>query len=217
MSEYETEEQQVEAIKSWWSENGRSVLFGVVLGVAVIGGWRGFGAYKDSQAQDAAGLYGQFAEAVDAKNIAEASSLGAQLRDEFSGYTFPVMASLAEAGLLVSEGKDLAGAAERLQWAVDNASLEEMKVVASLRLARVRAALGEYDAALSALPESASPAFAAMTAEIRGDIELAMGDETKARASYEEAQTLSGDVANPGVLEMKLGDLAVSSSGEGES
>ena len=36
--EYETEEQQVEALKDWWAENGRAVIAGVVLGVVVIGG-----------------------------------------------------------------------------------------------------------------------------------------------------------------------------------
>ncbi|MDO6459818.1 tetratricopeptide repeat protein [Granulosicoccaceae sp. 1_MG-2023] len=212
MSEYETEEQQVEAIKSWWSENGRSVLFGVVLGVAVIGGWRGFAAYKDGRAQDAAGIYGEFVEAAGAADLDKVASLAQQLRDDYSGLTFPVMASLAEAGLLVSEKGDLATAAERLDWALNNASLEEMKTIAALRLARVRLAQGEHQAALSALPESASPAFAGLTAEIRGDIELAMGDQAKARASYEEARTLGGEVVNPAVLDMKIGDLALPES-----
>ena len=217
MSEYETEEQQVEAIKSWWSENGRSVLFGVVLGVAVIGGWRGYGAYQDGQAEAAAGVYGQFVEAVEEVDIALAGELASQLREDYSGYAFPVMASLAEAGLLVNEKSDLSAASQSLQWALDNASLDEMKTIAALRLARLKAAQGDYDAALATLPETAAPAFAGMTAEIRGDIELAMGQQEKARASYEEARNLGGDVVNPAVLDMKIGDLAVPQTEQDQS
>ena len=40
MAEYETEEQQVEALKQWWAENGRAVLMGIGLGLVLIFGFR---------------------------------------------------------------------------------------------------------------------------------------------------------------------------------
>ena len=40
MDIHRTEEEQVEAIKTWWKANGTSVIVGVVLGVAVIFGVR---------------------------------------------------------------------------------------------------------------------------------------------------------------------------------
>ncbi|MEI8632387.1 tetratricopeptide repeat protein [Vibrio sp. PP-XX7] len=39
MELYDTEEQQVEAIKNWWGENGKAVLIGTVVGLAGIFGW----------------------------------------------------------------------------------------------------------------------------------------------------------------------------------
>ena len=34
MTRFETEEQQVEAIKRWWKENGTAVIIGIVLAVS---------------------------------------------------------------------------------------------------------------------------------------------------------------------------------------
>jgi len=40
MEVYETEEQQVEAVKKWWKENGTSLIIGAVIGLSAIGGWK---------------------------------------------------------------------------------------------------------------------------------------------------------------------------------
>jgi predicted negative regulator of RcsB-dependent stress response len=34
-----SEKEQLEEMRAWWSENGRFVMGGVVLGVAIIFGW----------------------------------------------------------------------------------------------------------------------------------------------------------------------------------
>ena len=38
MNDYATEEQQVEAIKSWWQENGKAVVLGAVIGLGGLWG-----------------------------------------------------------------------------------------------------------------------------------------------------------------------------------
>jgi len=40
VDEFSTEDEQVEAIKKWWKENGTSLIVGVVLGLSVLFGWR---------------------------------------------------------------------------------------------------------------------------------------------------------------------------------
>ncbi len=45
MNFYDSEEQQVEAIKDWWKENGKAVIFGAVIGLGGLFGWR---YYQDS-------------------------------------------------------------------------------------------------------------------------------------------------------------------------
>ncbi len=62
MELYDSEEQQVEAIKDWWKENGKAVVLGVVVGLGGLFGWR---YYQDSvvQAQEAASE--QYSKAVE--------------------------------------------------------------------------------------------------------------------------------------------------------
>lgn len=48
MSDHQTEEQQVEAIKAFWSDNGNAIIAGLVLGFA---GFIGYGYYKDNKLQ----------------------------------------------------------------------------------------------------------------------------------------------------------------------
>ncbi len=67
MELYDSEEQQVEAIKDWWKENGKAVVLGVVVGLGGLFGWR---YYQDSvvQAQEAASeQYSKAVESIVAK------------------------------------------------------------------------------------------------------------------------------------------------------
>ena len=75
MADYETEEQQVEALKNWWKENGTAVITGAALGIAALSGWRGWEWYQEKQAKEASDMFANVQEAV-IKNDAE--SLQAQ-------------------------------------------------------------------------------------------------------------------------------------------
>ena len=64
MSTYQTEEEQVEAIKKWWKENGKSVIGGIVLGFAIIGGWKGWQGYQQNQGEAASQVYDAMRQAA---------------------------------------------------------------------------------------------------------------------------------------------------------
>ena len=53
MNEYVTDDEQVERIKKWWSDNGSSVVAGLVIGIGGLMGWRYWVDYKDNQAAEA--------------------------------------------------------------------------------------------------------------------------------------------------------------------
>lgn len=206
---YETEEQQVEAMKEWWNENGKAVMLGVGLGIAVIAGWN-FWQHRTEQAAIAASdLYSQSVEALRSGDTEEAQALAKTLSDSHGGSLYASYARMAAARAAI-EGGDVAAAEEHLQWAADNADHEDVKVIAQIRLARVKAELGDPDAGLSALPTSAHEAFTGMVEEARGDLHLLAGDTAAARAAYEAAES-AGGVSDPATLRIKLNDLAEAS------
>ena len=205
--EYETEEQQVEALKAWWAENGRAVITGVVLGACTIGGWSLWQDHKESQAVAASDSFSRTMEAIKAGNTAEAVELADELADDYPDNLYASYANMAAASADVA-GSDLSSAVSRLEWVADNAPQEDIQLIAKVRMARVQGALGDAATGLASLPGTFPSAFTGLVEEARGDLLLLNGDTDAARTAYQAAQA-SRFVANPEGLTMKLNELAV--------
>lgn len=204
--QYETEEQQVEALKEWWKENGKAVIAGVVLGALAIAGW---GAYKANQAKQAVAASDIFSQTLDATNEGDASKaaeLASTIGSEHGDTLYASYSYLAAAKAAVDAG-DLDGAAEKLTWVTKNGKTDEVITIASVRLARVLGVQGKAADGLKTLPSSYSESFTALVEEARGDLHVAAGDTDAARAAYTKAQE-AGTASNPTVLTMKLNELA---------
>lgn len=208
--EYETEEQQVEALKEWWNENGRAVITGVVLGGAVIGGWKFWENRQESQTVAASDSFSRTLEAIDSNDNDEAIKLANDLRDDQPDTLYSAYSNMAAARAAVEQG-DLADAATRLAWVAKNAPQDDVVLIAKVRLARVQGAAGDASAGLASLPKKFPEAFIGLVEEARGDLLIQSGDEDAARTAYEAAQE-SQFVANRDGLTMKLNELAVPST-----
>lgn len=205
--EYETEEQQVEALKEWWRENGRAVIAGVVLGAGVIGGWTFWQSHTEKKAVVASESFSRTLEAVENNDTDAAISIADQLKDDQPGALYTSYANLAAARAAV-EADNLQDAASRLDWVVENAPQQDVKIIASVRLARVQGALGDAAAGLASLPEKFPSSFTGLVEEARGDLLVLSGDTDAARSAYQAAQA-SEFVADRQALIMKLNELAV--------
>lgn len=205
--EYETEEQQVEALKKWWEENGKAVIAGVLIGGGLIGGWQLWQARQESQAVVASDGFSQALEAVNAGDPGTASSLADELADDHDNTLYAAYAQLAAASAAVQED-DLDEAAERLEWVSEEAVQQDVKLIASIRLARVEGAQGKAEQGLKRLPSTYPESFTALVEEARGDLLALTGDAAAARAAYETARD-SGQAPDAQALGMKLDDLPV--------
>ncbi len=206
---YETDEQQVEALKEWWSENGRSIMFGAGLGLAVILGWQGYQRYLGSQAADASDLYGAVAASTELS--AQQSNFEA-LKSDYDSTPYAGLAGLVVAKSQL-EAADYAAAETTLNWVSENAAESDIQAIAALRRARVLLQLERPEDALAALPAVAAPGFVSLQADIRGNILLAQGKRAEARAAFEEALEAAGPVADRQLLQIKIDDLAEGSKG----
>ena len=204
--EYETEEQQVEALKNWWAENGRAVIAGVVLGGAVIGGWTFWQSHSEGKSIAASDAYSRTMVALSQDNPDNALKFADEAQEDNPNHLYAAYAGMAAALAAVEKG-DLVEAGKRLQWVVDNVSQSDVKHIAQVRLARVRGAEGEAAAGLATLPSSYPEAFTGMVEEARGDLHMQAGDTDAARTAY-QAAAASEFVANREGLTMKLNELA---------
>ena len=72
MDGYTTEDEQVEVLKRWWNENGKSAIFGIVLGLGAIFGWREWQGHVSIQAETASQLYQEALTAAGQNNVQQA-------------------------------------------------------------------------------------------------------------------------------------------------
>jgi predicted negative regulator of RcsB-dependent stress response len=204
MSTYQTEEEQVEAIKKWWKENGKSVVGGIVLGFAIIGGWQGWQSYQTSQGETASIVFDTMRQAVRSGEQAKAIEEGKRLIGEYGNTAYASFAAL-ELARLAYERSEKAAAREHLQWVTESSPDPAISELARLRLGRLLLDMGEQDALATLLQAQPLPAFAGEFAVLRGDLERARGDQAAAREAYREA--LTAGVQDEPLLRMKLVDV----------
>lgn len=207
MEQFATEEQQVEAIKKFWKENGPAVVIGAVLGLGGLWGWRYYNDTQIANQEQASDEYEQVVStlATDAATFTKAGEFVTANGD--SGYS--VLTAFQMAGQAV-ERKDLDEAAKQLSFVADNAAEASFKHIANVRLARIQVEQQQHDQALATLDKIKDEAFAAQVQEIKGDAFVQQQLFDKAKAAYSAA--LESNENNP-VLKMKLDNLAVAANG----
>ena len=213
MEEYRTEEEQVEALRRWWNENGRSTIVAIIVALGVGFGWQGWKSQQQGQQEQASNIYQALLKAVGAGEDPEQRQLGLslveQLKTDYAGTTYAQFAALHMAAIAVTEG-NLAEAEAQLRWVLGKASAgSDTAQVAQMRLARVLAAAGDTEQALAILEEDGG-SYQATYAAARGDILLAAGRNDAAREAYNQALALAvagGPGINLPALQQKLQSL----------
>lgn len=221
MATYDTDDEQIEALKRWWRENGNSLLISLALAGAGVFGWRQWEQSQQGSAEVASELYQQVltigsADAsvtVSDEEFATAMTFAEQLRGDFADSIYARYAALFMARLYVERG-ELESAAAELQWILDNPKLglfkrasDPLLLTARLRLARVVLAQEDAQRALDLLGGVDAGEFAGQYAEVEGDAWAALGDTERAREAYQRAVAMG---YNHVLLELKLRDLGAS-------
>lgn len=202
MDHLNTEEEQIEAIKKFWKENGMPIIVGAALGLGGLWGWRFYNEQQLKAQEQASDAYNVAVESAAAEE-ADSAALKAFI-DANKESTYAVMAALQLAKVAV-EHSDLTEAEKQLQWASDNVSDAAIKDLALVRLARVQNELEKFDVAKSTLDKVSSDAFMAQAHTVKGDIFARQELYAEAQESYNKALELTE--GNPALIQMKIDHL----------
>jgi predicted negative regulator of RcsB-dependent stress response len=208
---YNSEEQQVEALKEWWDKNGKTVIVAIAVVLLAVLGWKSWMQQKQAKAETASVAYQQMMDMLP-KNPDAAMEAGRALIGEYSGSIYSTMASLAMARIAVEKG-DLDAAAAHLRAANEHATQPELKLIARLRLSRVLQDQGKVDDALTQVQGVQAGSLQAEFDEQRGDLLVAQGKKSEARDAYINALAGYAEVPDKHELvQLKLDDIAESKS-----
>jgi len=195
-----TEEEQVEKIKSWWNSNGKQIIAGAVIGLAGIFGWNTYTDHKDNQSLNARNLYLAYAS--------DSSNLGAydKLTKDFSSSTYSDQAILLMAKYLFDSGSHTE-ALSVIEPLINNPS-SVIANTASLRAASIHLQLGQHDQALSVLEGQSENGYLGLVYNLTGDIYLDLGNHSEAKKYYSLAIDNVSENSNlTQLIQIKLDDL----------
>jgi len=202
----DTDEEQVEKLKTWLKENGLSIVFGIIIGVGGIGGYNYWNQMQETTAAEASA---HFSKMIEALNAGDGESLRAEadiLQRDYGKTDYALMAQLALASQHVKDG-NFDQAEQALQQVVDSAEQKPLAYVSRTRLAAVQIQNGQFDQALSTLDAEFPGEFSARVEELRGDAYALQGKVAEAIQAYRDAQSSTPGPANELFLRQKLDDL----------
>lgn len=218
MSAHLSEEEQLEVLKRWWKDYGKTVIIVLLVFVA---GYFGFTAWQDQKrqkAEKASEVYEQLLKLVSVEpgkilsdtDKATVTHLAGELKDTNSKSMYAYSAAFFLAKLAVEDNK-LDVAVSELKWILSAKPEAAIEQLARLRLARVLTAQQAYADALAQLTPEPAVAYSSDYAEARGDILKAQGDLDAARTAYEKALASTDPQQQERfmLLQMKVDDLKV--------
>ncbi len=208
MDIYASDDEKAEAIKQWWRDNGRTVVFAAIISALAVFAGRYWIVYQKQMSEQAAQTYHQVLNLLSEEKNTEADTYTQKLLSDFTTTPYSVFAAFDMASVYATTG-DQNTAVTYLEWIVENAELTGHKQLAMLRLANLLASEGRLDDALAKIEQSDSAAFASLFAELKGDIFVKQTKLNQAKTAYLDAiAEVSASEPRFMLLKMKLDDLS---------
>jgi predicted negative regulator of RcsB-dependent stress response len=219
VDELQSEKEQLEEMRAWWSEYGRVVIAGVVIAVA---GMIGFNQYNESRLTSqvaASELFELLAVHVTEGDLDESEAVADDLFTNFAKTTYAAQSRLALARLYMDQNRDQ-DAVNALNELLAMNGNDELKNVGRHRLAHLLLYQDKPQEVVDLLEAVDVAAFAGLYDAVLGDAYTALGEYDKAGDAYRRAlaDPSPNQVVDRALVQMKLVDLPESVAVEdGES
>lgn len=208
MDDLLSEKEQIEQLRSWWSEYGNYVIGGIVIGAGLLFGVNQYQAHKLQAQLDASAAYETLIAYVVGGDLENAETTANEIATQYGGTTYVGQAGLAMARLYMDQNRDQ-DAADALLAVVNGKAGDELKHIARLRLARVYLYQDKADEVVALLADVDQGSFAAAYGEVLGDAYAALGRIAEAQDEYQKVlmDPLSRGTVDPQLVQWKALDL----------
>jgi len=203
-----SEKEQIEQIRTWWSEYGGYVIFGVAAGALLLFGYNYYQSSTLKGQLEASALYEELADHVVGGDLDEAEVLVGELGTMYADTTYSAQSKLAIARLYMDKNRDQ-DAVDVLSELLASDSDEALKHVARLRLAKILLYQDKAQEVVDLLQNEDNPAFSAAYSEVLGDAYHALGRIEDAQSAYQRVlmDPLSQGTVDQRLVQWKVLDL----------
>lgn len=208
MDDLQSEKEQIEEMRAWWSEYGKVVIAGVVIGIAGLIGFNQFNANKLEAQVEASELFETLVGHVVDGDLDGAEFVADDLVANYANTAYAAQSKLALARLYMDQNRDQ-DAADTLQELLAMSADEGLQNIGRLRLASVLLYQDKAQEVIDLLDGVEAPSFGALTNELRGDAYAALGDYKQAADAYNLAliDPSPSPTIDAALVQMKLIDL----------
>jgi predicted negative regulator of RcsB-dependent stress response len=179
------QQEQLDAIKGFWSENKKWIVPLVALLLIAASSYNGWNWWQNRQAVKASEALTAMESALGEQSLEKARAAYKALSSDFRSSTQAALGGLQMAKALAVAG-ELAEARTVLQQVVDH-SASEFAWMARIRLAGVMLDENNAKAALDTLSGKPPKEFAALVEDRKGDAHAALGNKEDARSAWKTA------------------------------
>ncbi|KAA6101825.1 MULTISPECIES: YfgM family protein [unclassified Pantoea] len=205
MEVYSNENEQVDALRRFFANNGKALAVGVIVGIAALGGWRFWSSHQEGADKAASAQYQQLTSAMQADKPQTLEAV-ARFASE-NNNTYGALAALDLAKQYVAANQ-LDKAITLLQSGLKDTKDANLQAVINLRLARIQLQQNQADAALTTLNNVKGDGWTAIVADIRGEALLSKGDKQGARDAWSKGAESQASPALKQMLQMKMNNLS---------
>ena len=216
MSVHLTEEEQLEVLKRWWKDYGKTIIVAIVAAIVIYFAWTNWQEKQKSNAESASAHYDELVKLLNVepgKTLSDADKASAEhianeLKEKNGNTLYAQGAAFYLAKSAVDAG-NLDKAISELQWILSSKPDIATAQLARVRLARVYVAKAAYAEAQAQLSEEPSKAFVSEYSEVKGDILKAQGNKEAAVTAYKKALETTDPQHQERimVLQMKVDEL----------
>lgn len=201
------EDDDLARAKRFWSENGKSIVAGILIGLAGIGGFNYWKIYEKTQGEEASVLFEQLRSGEEGINFAEITS---DLKENYKSTGYSDLAAFTMAKQFVDAG-ELDSASKELSWVLENTQVPGFKHIARLRLGAVYLAKNQPEEVLALLNNIDKSSFVSRYDELVGDAYAKRGqngDVDLAQKAYQQSlETLPSGSTHGRLIQLKIDNV----------
>lgn len=179
------EQDQLDALKTWWKTNGNLVLGIVAIGAVAVIGYQSWNQYQNRQSELASVKFMQLGDTspTDVKTV---QTLAGEIMEQHPSTPYAARAALL-ASKVNYNADDVDSAKAQAEWAYNHAKEDAVRTLAQLQLAAILLDKKDYEGALNLLDKEHEQSFDGLFLDLKGDVLAAQGKPEEAKSAYQEA------------------------------